>query len=215
MAWCLSKQGFVFDCCSLLSSFHQRLHKSVLCVMRVIKEGCRCIGVIGSKVSFLQAKKERISFYNKIRFLLLVVYSIRTNSIRFALLIQWIQKPSKPSNVLRQLSRSFGNIVVPPIGNPPWISLQMIGSCLVHAHSLRDGDFLVQSSVYDHDGTLGLSDAVDVGINIEAGQSTIEIDKINERSVRNNVSTDKTRKKIQQYKIASLTGSVSALAFHS
>lgn len=91
-------------------------------------------------------------------------------------LVQRCQKGPKPSNVLRQFSRSFGNVVVPPVGNPPRITFQVIGSCLVHAHSLGDRNLLVQSAVYDHDGAFGLSHPVDVRVNVEAGEGAVFCD---------------------------------------
>jgi len=40
----------------------------------------------------------------------------------------------------------------------------------VHGYSVADVDLIVQSAVYDHDGTLGLGHPVDVGVNIETGE---------------------------------------------
>ena len=88
-------------------------------------------------------------------------------------LVQRIQKPSQPSHVLCKLSRPFGNIVVAPIGDPPRISFQVIGSRLVHAHSLGDGNLLVQPAVYNHDGAFGFSDPINVGVNVETGEGPV------------------------------------------
>lgn len=148
------------------------------------------------------------------------------NSIpRLLLLIERIQKPSEPSNVLRQLSRPFGNVIVPSIGNPPRISFQVIWSCLVQSHSLSNGNLLVQTTVYDHNRALGLSNAIDVGVNVETSQGAARVVKCNQfmESVRNGIQNEPKIDNCFSFRFVSfkrdttdgLTGSVSALAFHS
>jgi len=84
--------------------------------------------------------------------------------------IQGCQKLAEPHNVLRKFSGSLRNVVVPPIGDPPGIPFEVQGHRRVHGYSVADVDLIVQSAVYDHDGTLGLGHPVDVGVNIETGE---------------------------------------------
>jgi hypothetical protein len=82
-------------------------------------------------------------------------------------LIQGAHESSETTNVLRQLSRAFSDVVMPSIRDPPWFSLVMTWNCLMHCNTVRNVHFLVHTTMNDHYWAFDLSNPVNIGINVQ------------------------------------------------
>ena len=76
----------------------------------------------------------------------------------------------KPADVFRHLSWTVSNVIVAPVGNPPWVLPVFWFDGIVQSDTMCHVDLLVQLPVDHHDGAGHLLDPINIWEDVQAGE---------------------------------------------
>jgi hypothetical protein len=74
------------------------------------------------------------------------------------------------------------------IGNPPRISLKFGRNGIVQLPPMTNVDFLIETAMNDHDGTIDVRNAINIRINVQASQNAVRMIERKNVGIESNVS---------------------------
>ena len=98
--------------------------------------------------------------------------SIHLRTFMSILLFKLAQVCLEPSHILRHLTRTIGDVIVPSVWDPPTFASKIGLDGIVQCNTMGDIDLLIELAVNDHYGTVYLLNPVDIGEDIKTCQRT-------------------------------------------